>query len=1297
MSQTAASPECGQLALLQHSIDACLLRDIPALRKQLQALRRRCRDQRPLGGELEDLAARIAQSRQRVELRAAGAPTPRYPLALPVVECRESILASIRDNPVVIVCGETGSGKTTQLPKICLELGRGRRGKIGHTQPRRIAARSLAARIAEELGSPLGEQVGYRVRFQERVRDSSYVKVMTDGMLLAEIQSDPELLEYDTLIIDEAHERSLNIDFLLGYLHRLLPRRRDLKIVITSATINPERFSAHFGAAPIIEVSGRTYPVEIRYRPLQGDDEDQKDRTRGQAILDAVDELAAEGPGDVLVFLPGERAIRETSELLRKHHPPGTEILPLYARLSAAQQNEVFRPHPGRRIVLATNVAETSLTVPGIRYVVDTGLARVSRYCYRTKVQRLPIEAVSQASTSQRAGRCGRVAAGICIRLYGEDDWRARAEFTEPEIQRTSLAAVILQMAALGLGKVELFPFVDPPDPRLIRDGYRLLHELGAVDAKQRLTPLGREISRLSLDPRLARMVLAARDGGCLSEVLIIVAALEVVDPRERPLDQAQAADQKHALFRDPKSDFLAYVRLWHAFHEQSQQLSQNKLRKWCREHFLSFLRMREWIDVHRQLLAQVRALGMQCNQAPADYRAIHCALLSGLLGNVAFQLQPNEYLGARNLKFALFPGSGLVNSKPRWLVAAELVETGRRYLRTAAAIEPGWLEPLAAHLVKRSYSEPHWEKKRARVVAFERVTLYGLVLVSGRRVDFGRIDRAAARALFIHHALVLGEFNTRASFAGHNRALLAELEQIEARARRRDLLVDERELYRFFDQRVPADVFDGPGFEAWWRTEGKGNERLLYLQREQLMRHGAPEVTPLQYPDRLQIRGMRLPVRYQFAPGEADDGLCVQLPLPVLNQLHDSDFDWLVPGLLKEKVTLLIKSLPKQLRRHFVPAPDYADACIEAAQGSQGELLEVLGRHLERMSGVPVPLHLWRPELLPPHLFAYFELYDEQGRLLGAGRDLGDLKRRFAARAQQGFAGFVDAGYQRSDIQDWDFGALPEYVELQQAGVTLRGYPALALGGQGIELRVFDDPRQAQRSHRDGLLGLFRKRAGRAVREIRRTLPELQKQVLWFSSAGSGEVLQADLERAVLQAAFLADDAPVRDAHSFRHRLASGSGQLVTLAAQIGGWSFDALQAWHSLNRALKGSLSPQMIAAAAEVREQLAELIYPGFAAATPLRWLPHLGRFIRAAQLRLEKLPGNVQRDRKNAALVARYQRLYRQACAGGSPADALVEFRWLIEELRVSLFAQELGTSEKVSAQRLDRMWSELARK
>jgi len=1294
MTSSSNGSACKKLPELQDAIDACFARDVPDLRKRLRMLQRRCRQGQPAGHGIEKLVAAIARSASHVDERRQRLPVPEYRLALPVVDRRDLIMETVSDHQVVVLCGETGSGKTTQLPKICLELGRGARGKIGHTQPRRIAARSLAARIAEELDSPLGQQVGYKVRFQDHVQESSYIKVMTDGVLLAEIQSDPELRQYDTLIIDEAHERSLNIDFLLGYLHRLLPRRPDLKVIITSATIDPQRFSDHFGQAPIIEVSGRTYPVELRYRPLLGDDDDQKDRGRGQAILDAVDELATEGPGDVLVFLPGERAIREASELLRKHHPPNTEILPLYARLSATQQNQVFKAHKGRRIVLATNVAETSLTVPGIRYVVDTGLARISRYSYRTKVQCLPVEAVSQASANQRSGRCGRVAAGICIRLYDEDDFAARAPFTEPEIRRTNLAAVILQMAVLGLGNVDEFPFVDPPDSRFIRDGYKLLHELGAVNGQQSLTSLGKQIACLPVDPRLARMILAARDTHCLREVLIITAALEVVDPRERPLDKAQAADEKHALFRDEKSDFMAYLNLWNAFHEQSRHLSQNKLRKWCREHFLSFLRMREWIDVHRQLLTQVKSMAMSPNTAEADYRSIHCALLTGLLGNLAFQLEPGVYLGARNLKFSLFPGSGLVKKKPKWLVAAELVETGKRYLRTAAQVDSAWVEPLARHLTKCSYSEPHWEKKRAQVVAFETVSLYGLTLISRRKVNFGPIDPVVARELFIRHALVHGEFSAQLAFVEHNRRLLEELDLLEAKSRRRDVLADEEELYRFFDERVPASVFDGPSFKRWWQQLAPDQKGVLRLDREAVMRHGAEAVTAGQYPDELEIRGIRLPLRYRFSPGHSNDGLCVQVPVLALNQLHEADFERLVPGLLREKVTLLIKSLPKQFRRHFVPAPDFADAAIASRQVAGKGLIESLSEQLQRMTGVSVPADAWRPELLPAHLFAHFEVVNENGQVLGEGTDLRELKLRLARYTENSFSLVSDARFERTDIEEWDFGCLPEYVELERGGVTVRAYPALTVTDGTIGLRLFDQQQEAVDSHTEGLLALFRKKAGRAIKEIKRSVPDLQKQALWFSTVGGADLLQADLERAVMQAAFLGEGCDVRDAETFTRRLDAGKTHLVELAASIGAASFDALQAYQQVNRMIKGAVVPQLIAATGEVRDQLAKLVYPGFLAATPLRWLPHLGRFIRAAGQRLEKLSGNIERDRKQAAIVRRYWQRYEQIAATVTDNEAIDEFRWLIEELRVSLFAQELGTSVKVSPERLERLWQTL---
>jgi ATP-dependent helicase HrpA len=880
--------------------------------------------------------------------------------------------------------------------------------------------------------------------------------------------------------------------------------------------------------------------------------------------------------------------------------------------------------------------------------------------------------------------------------LYSEEDFVSRVEFTAPEIQRTNLAAVILKMASLKLGDVEDFPFVDPPDARLVRDGYKLLHELGAVNTQQYLTSLGRELSRLPLDPRLARMILAAREQNCLSEVLVIAAVLEAADPRDRPLDKAQAADEKHALFRDDKSDFLSHLKLWRAWTEQARHLSQNKLRNWCRDHFISWLRMREWADIHRQLHEQVTSMGMRCNSTEADYRAIHCALLTGLLGNIAFQAEPGEYQGARNLRFTLFPGSALVKKKPGWVVAAELVETGRRYLRTVAAIDPVWVEPLAKPLLKYQYSDPHWEKKRAQVVAFERVTLYGLPLVNRRKVNYGPIDPETARSLFIRHALVEGLFDTRAAFAEHNRALLAELDQLESKARRRDVLVDEEQLFRFFDERLPEDVYDGPRFNRWWKKTVATNPQCLHLDRDTVMRKGAETVDEQEFPSQISVRGLQLDVRYHFSPGDEDDGVCVQIPLAALNQLRPEDFDWLVPGLIQEKVTLLIKSLPKTLRRHFVPAPDFARASLQAIERREGDLPDTLATQLKRMAQIEVPRSAWRTELLPRHLFAWFELVDAQGKRLDAGRDLAVLQQAFGEQAQRGFARVADARFERSDIHDWDFGDLPERVEISQAGVTLQAWPALEKAGDSINLRLFDNPEMAAAAHRDGLLALFRASAGRCLREVRRAVPELQQQVLWFSPLGSAEVLQADLEQAVLQAAFMRDATPVRDETTYRQRLESGRAHLLELAVEIGRHSYGALQAYQQLNRGLKGSVSPQLLSAMSELRAQAAAMVYPGFVSATPLARLPRLAVYLRAAIARLEKLPGNVERDRKLALVVQEYQSRYEQAQQKGNISRQQLEsFRWLIEELRVSLFAQELGTVDKVSPQRLDKAWQALA--
>ncbi|MDP9397184.1 MAG: ATP-dependent RNA helicase HrpA, partial [Actinomycetota bacterium] len=980
---------------LRDRLPDLMLRDAHRLQRRVEGLRRR-RDGERQQAAVAQLAAEVDKAQRRVERRRAGVPAIRYPDVLPVSSRRDDLLAAIRDSQVVIVAGETGSGKTTQLPKMCLELGRGVQGLIGHTQPRRIAARAVAERVAEELGSPLGGAVGYSVRFTDQVGEDTLVKVMTDGILLAEIQRDRDLRAYDTIILDEAHERSLNVDFLLGYLQQLLPRRPDLKLIITSATIDPERFARHFGDAPVVEVSGRTYPVEVRYRPIVQDGEDTEDTEDGErdqtsAICDAVEELGAERSGDILVFLSGEREIRDTADALQRMALRDTEILPLYARLSAAEQHRVFAPHPGRRIVLATNVAETSLTVPGIRCVIDPGTARISRYSSRLKVQRLPIEPISQASANQRAGRCGRVAEGICIRLYSEEDFASRPEFPDPEILRTNLASVILQMTALGLGDIAAFPFVDAPDRRHVRDGVDLLHELGALDPAQsdprkRLTPLGRQLAQLPVDPRMARMVLEADSNGCLREVLVIAAALSIQDPRERPADKQQVADEKHGRFAEKTSDFLAYLNLWNYLQEQQRELSSSAFRRLCKAEFLHYLRVREWQDLHGQLRQIVRNLGVSYDDAPSDPVRVHTALLAGLLSHIGLKTaEKNDYLGARGARFGVFPGSALFAKPPRWVMAAELVETSRLWARTVARIQPEWVEPLAQHLVTRVYAEPHWEKKRGGTVALERVTLYGVPIVTGRKVDYGRIDPTLSRELFLQHALVEGDWDTSHAFFAHNRALLDDVEDLEHRARRRDLVVDDRTLYDFYDARIPADVVSARHFDAWWKKAKRTHPDLLTFTPELLLQ--AP-VELSDYPDVWRQGGLRLPLSYQFEPGTDADGVTVHVPLSVLNRVDADDFPWQVPGLRHELVTALLRSLPKSLRVSFVPAPDTARAVLDRLSPHDEPLLDALERELRRMTGVVVPRDAWQLDRVPPHLRVTFRVEDDDGRRLAEGRD---------------------------------------------------------------------------------------------------------------------------------------------------------------------------------------------------------------------------------------------------------------------------------------------------------------------
>ncbi|MCB1876543.1 MAG: ATP-dependent RNA helicase HrpA [Chromatiales bacterium] len=1289
-------------------------RDRGALRVRLRKAAQRLKQGQPASRMLTGLNEDIERSSARRLARVTALPKLEYPENLPVSGRREEIEKAIRENQVVVVCGETGSGKTTQLPKICLAAGRGVDGLIGHTQPRRIAARTVAARIAEEMQTELGTVVGYKVRFKDHTNPNGYIKLMTDGILLAETQSDRLLSGYDTLIIDEAHERSLNIDFLLGYLKQLLPRRPDLKVVITSATIDPQRLARHFGGAPIIEVSGRTYPVEVRYRPLVSEDEDEQDRDLQQAIVEAVDELAREKPSDILVFLSGEGEIRETSETLRKHKLRDTEILPLFARLSLSEQARAFSAHRGRRIVLATNVAETSLTVPGIRYVIDPGRARISRYSHRSKVQRLPVEAVSQASASQRAGRCGRVADGICIRLYSEEDLQAREEFTDPEILRTNLAAVILRMQALGFGDVSAFPFVDPPDNRLINDGYRLLAELGAVDAQRKLTTIGRRLAQLPIDPRIGRMLLAAGREGALSEVLVIGAALAVQDPRERPMEARQAADQKHAVFRDEKSDFLTLLNLWNWYEEQKKHLSQSKLRKLCKENFISFLRVREW----REMVGQLREMMLEgershLNEEPAEYAAVHRALLTGLLSQIGFLQENRDYLGARNLRFSVFPSSTLAKRTPKWIMAAELMETRKTFALNCADIRPQWVESLAGHLVNRNYSEPHWEKRAGQVGAWERVTLYGLTLVARRRVNYGPIEPEAAREIFIREALVNGELNTRAPFFQHNRSLIQEVEKLEHKSRRPDVLVDEAAIYAFYDERLPAGIYSAAAFEKWREQAEKDQPKILYLDRATLLREDGGGVSKKDFPDHLALDGLQLPLRYRFSPGEADDGVTVRVPLAVLNQLKPEPFEWLVPGLLQNRIEALLRALPKALRKSFVPVPDFARASVEALVPRQSPLLESLAEQLRRMTGVAVPADAWDAERVPDHLRMRFEVLAEDGkRVIDQGRDLALLQRRHGAKASEGFAALPHAEVEENrPMMRWEFDALPESVEMQRHGVRFQAWPALEDRGDCVARVLCDAPEKADAVHRRGVRRLLRLTLGRNLRDIERKLPGFQALCVRYTRVpapawlgkGTGQTqgkqlcegLQAELVDRVLDRVFDLDERPIRNRVDFESRVEQRRGRIVDLLNQTLATLQSILSLHQELRAQLSGRIPPAWLAAVQDLRSQLDHLVYRGFLTDTPDSAFDSLPRYLKAIEIRLQRLTQDPGRDARRMNEVIRHweqclQRL-EKARAQGRPSEELRQYRWMIEEFRVSLFAQELKTAYPISEKRLMQQW------
>ncbi|MFF8523131.1 ATP-dependent RNA helicase HrpA [Streptomyces werraensis] len=1315
---THSAPALGSLA---SRLSELSLRDAHRLGRRLEGARK-IRKPEARAAVLGEIEAEVAAAEERMAARRARVPEVRYPEQLPVSQKKDAIAEAIRDHQVVIVAGETGSGKTTQIPKICMELGRGVRGMIGHTQPRRIAARTVAERVAEELDTPLGEAVGWKVRFTDQVDpEATFVKLMTDGILLAEIQTDRDLRAYDTIIIDEAHERSLNIDFLLGYLAQLLPKRPDLKVVITSATIDPERFSRHFDDAPIIEVSGRTYPVEVRYRPLLEEDSDDADRDQITAITDAVEELMAEGPGDILVFLSGEREIRDTADALTKKRYRSTEVLPLYARLSHAEQHRVFQQHSGRRIVLATNVAETSLTVPGIKYVIDPGFARISRYSHRTKVQRLPIEPISQASANQRKGRCGRTSDGICIRLYSEDDFLSRPEFTDAEILRTNLASVILQMTAAGLGEIEKFPFIDPPDHRNIRDGVQLLQELGALDPTQkdprkRLTQTGRKLAQLPVDPRLARMVLEADRNGCVREVMVIAAALSIQDPRERPADKQTQADQQHARFRDETSDFLAFLNLWRYIREQQKERGSSSFRRMCKQEYLNFLRIREWQDIYAQLRTVAKQMGIHLNDQDAPADRIHVSLLAGLLSHIGMKDVKeskdsgqgggrrdggrNEYLGARNAKFAIFPGSALFKKPPRFVMSAELVETSRLWARVNAKIEPEWVEPLAEHLLKRTYSEPHWEKDQAAVMVYEKVTLYGVPIVAQRKVNYGRIDPELSRELFIRNALVEGDWRTHHKFFADNRKLLTEVEELEHRARRRDILVDDETLFDFYDQRIPSHVVSGAHFDSWWKHKRREQPDFLDFEREMLIRESADAVTKADYPDTWHQGPLKFRVTYQFEPGADADGVTVHIPLQVLNQVTDEGFDWQIPGLREEVVTELIRSLPKPIRRHYVPAPNYAKAFLERAVPLQEPLTVTMARELKRMVGVPFEADDFDWSRVPEHLKVTFRIVDERRRTLAEDKDLEALKLKLRPKARKALSQAAAATAQRQGgeslerkgLTDWTIGSLTRVFETRRAGQPVKAYPALVDDGDSVSVRLFDSEAEQAEAMWKGtrrlvLLGIPVNPAKFASEKL--TNP--QKLALSANPHGSVQALFDDCAMAAADKLIADFGGPVWDEESYRKLFDKVRAEIVDTTVRAVGQVQQVLAAWQACERRLKGVRSPALLPNLTDVRTQLDGLVKPGFVTEAGLRRMPDLMRYLVAADRRLQQMPTNVQRDTTRMAKVHEMQDEYAwllEQMPQGRPVPQQVrDIRWMIEELRVSYFAHALGTAYPVSDKRI----------
>ncbi len=1349
-------------ALIPANVDAelqsAMIADRNALRRKLQEIKSLQKNvdaklQAAAQRLMNELVQKLHQSQKKFALRLAQLPKPEYPTELPVSAKKDEIAAAIQKHQVVIVCGETGSGKTTQLPKICLELGRGVAGLIGHTQPRRIAARSVASRIAQELKTTLGEAVGYKVRFNDKLSESSYVKLMTDGILLAETQGDKFLNAYDTIIIDEAHERSLNIDFLLGYLKQLLPKRPDLKIIVTSATIDAERFSKHFNGAPVIEVSGRTYPVEIRYRPLgkagfrakeiaeadnpQFDlddetifgisrkaktearwlEEDDEEEAIEEAILDAADDLLRQGDGDILVFLPGEREIRDVADHLRKYQGRSAklkhiEVLPLFARLSIEDQQKIFKSHSMRRIVLATNVAETSLTVPGIKYVIDAGLARVNRYSPRAKVEQLQIEKISQAAARQRAGRCGRVSNGICVRLYSEEDFNGRPEFTDPEILRSSLAAVILRMAALRLGDVAEFPFIEAPSSRLIADGYQQLQELGAVDSKRQITDIGLQLAKLPLDPRVGRMILAAKRENCLKEILIIASVLSIQDPRERPMDKREAADNAHAKFAGEGSDFMSYLKLWDFFEHALKNKKSNKdLLNQCHSNFLSFLRLKEWRELHAQLLDIVSEMELKLNEKEANYEQIHKALLSGLLGNIGFKDGESEsYAGARGIRFHIAPGSALKKTRPKWVMTAELVDTSKLYARCVAKIEPDWIEPLARGLTESHYSDPRWDRKMGMVNAWERVSLYGLTIIPKRRVHYGPINSAEAREIFIREALANGDFDTRAAFFVANERLIAEVEELEHKARRQDVLIDEHQLFAFYDARVPADIYNAASFEKWRTEVEKLNPRLLYLTREDLMRHGADAITAVQFPEKMLLDGVEISLKYRFEPGHVLDGVTATIPLALLNQLNPVQTEWLVPGMLREKLTYLIKALPKTFRRVCVPVPEFVTSFLEYLENKQLPssshendgyrnlpLLETLAAYIQHKTTLKISRDDWNLNDTPAHHLMNFSVVDDAGRELAMGRDWHALKKQLGSAAQLTFRN-ASPDIEKTGLKQWDFGDLPQTLSFERDGLKVTGYPALEDDVEAVSVKLFDTERDAVHHHRKGVCRLMRFELKEQMKQLEKGLPNFNQYALVLRSVITPDDLRDDMIAAIADRAFIGDDELPRSNADFMKLKQRARTRLPAVTEAVARQA-QAIATEYQLLVQKQSQMAATVNRLKRDLDQQIGLLVFKGVFSQTPWEQLQHIPRYLKALRLRIEKHPANPERDGKNAASVGliwlRWQdKVNALQQAHQEIPQTLLDYRWLIEELRVSLFAQELKTPFPVSMKRLEKTWQDI---